>query len=81
MSDRKTGMTVGSGSQIGGCDDIDAAERHQEQERANEAHAKGKALHDRIQKDPEGAGKPSDDRYKDMSATEKEAYKKGFRGE
>lgn len=81
MSTRKPGMTVGSGQQIFGSDDISAAEKHQERQRADAAHKKGKALHDSIQKDPARAGKPSDDDYKNMSPTEKEAYKKGFRGQ
>lgn len=81
MSQRKPGMTVGSGQQIFGCDDIDAAERHQAQQQVDEAYRKGKKLHDDIQDDPRHAGKPSDDGYAHMSEAEREAYKKGFRGE
>lgn len=81
MTTRKPGMTVGSGQQVFGSDDIDAMERHQAKQDADAAHKKGKALHDQIQKDPVHAGKPSKDGYKEMSKDEKEAYKKGYRGE
>lgn len=81
MNKRKPGMTVGSGQQVFGSDDISAAEKHQAKQRADEAHKKGKALHKQIHKDPARAGMPSGDGYKGMSPGEKEAYKKGFRGQ
>ena len=46
-----------------------------------DAYDKGKARHDQYQKDPSKAGGPKDDGYGGMSPDEKEAYKKGHRGE
>lgn len=81
MSTRKPGMTVGNGQQIFGCDDIDAADNYHQQQKEDAAYKKGKDLHDNIQEDPAGAGRPSDDGYGKMSRDEKEAYKKGYRGD
>jgi hypothetical protein len=81
MSSDDAGLTVGSGDRTFGTDDIDLAEREQEKERVKEAYRKGKARHDKIQEDPAAAGGPSVDGYENMNEAEKEAYKKGFRGE
>lgn len=80
MSKRKPGMTVGSGQQVFGSDDIEAVENYQEKQRADAAYKKGKARHASNQ-DPSGTGGPEDDGYANMSEAEKKAYKKGYRGE
>ncbi len=46
-----------------------------------DAYDKGKARHDQYHKDPAKAGGPKEDGYGNMSPAEKEAYKKGHRGD
>jgi hypothetical protein len=61
--------------------DVGGAGRVQKNLRVQQAYKRGKDRHDAYQKDPSKPGGPKDDNYGNMSPEEKEAYKKGHRGE
>ena len=68
------GYTVGGGGQIGGSIDPEDQDR-------NEAYKKGQARRQAYQQDPSAGGGPVDDGYGQMTPAEKEAYKRGHRGD
>lgn len=49
--------------------------------RTHQAYKKGKDRNKQYQDDPSKPGGPKDDGYANMSPEEKEAYKKGHRGD
>lgn len=60
---------------------IRKAEEKQQRQRDRDAYKRGKARRDADQNDPSNEGSPGKDRYGSMSPSEKEAYKRGYRGE
>ena len=60
---------------------ISNAEAKQEREREDKAYKKGKDRHQEDQSNPSNRGGPKGDGYGNMSPGEKEAYKKGHRGD
>lgn len=49
--------------------------------RVDQAYKKGKDRHEGYHEDPTKKGGPKDDGYENMSPEEKEAYKRGHRGD
>ena len=47
----------------------------------DEAEEKGRKRREAIENDPQHGGSPKDDEYDDMTPGQKEAYKKGYRGD
>lgn len=72
---------MGGLRQIDPDDAIKRAEEKQEQEHERVAYESGKARHKSNQEQPDKPGGPGDDHYDRMSDREKEAYKKGHRGD
>lgn len=62
-------------------DSIRKAEEKQEQQREHIAYEKGKKRHETNQHDPSNQGGPDKDGYGAMTPREKEAYKRGHRGD
>lgn len=58
----------------------DAIEK-QEREREEAAYKRGKARHKSNKEHPEKSGGPKEDGYGSMTEREKEAYKRGHRGD
>lgn len=62
-------------------DQIARAEAKQQEQRDRQAYKDGQARNRRDREDPSNSGSPGKDGYGSMSVSEKEAYKRGFRGD